>query len=36
MGFTREDHLTEHLRQFHGEQLAKRTSSKSKRAEATC
>ncbi|GBF65535.1 hypothetical protein TMEN_8252 [Trichophyton mentagrophytes] len=36
MGFTREDHLTEHLRQFHGEQLAKRTSSKSKRAETTC
>ncbi|KAM5490578.1 hypothetical protein MaudMau93_002382 [Microsporum audouinii] len=35
-GFTREDHLTEHLRQYHGENLAKRNSSKSKRAEAKC
>lgn len=29
-GFTRQDHLTEHLRQYHGDQLPKRTSSKSK------
>ncbi|KAF3479944.1 uncharacterized protein GIQ15_06920 [Arthroderma uncinatum] len=35
-GFTREDHLTEHLRQYHGDNLAKRTSSKSKRSEARC
>ncbi|KAK2836858.1 hypothetical protein FQN49_006653 [Arthroderma sp. PD_2] len=35
-GFTREDHLTEHLRQYHGENLAKRTSSKSKRSEPKC
>ncbi|EFR02728.1 hypothetical protein MGYG_05727 [Nannizzia gypsea CBS 118893] len=33
-GFTREDHLIEHLRQYHREQLAKRTSNRSRRDDA--
>ncbi|PGG97331.1 hypothetical protein AJ80_09719 [Polytolypa hystricis UAMH7299] len=30
-GFTRQDHLNEHLRQYHGDNIPKRTSSKSSR-----
>ncbi|KAL1958522.1 hypothetical protein VTO42DRAFT_4386 [Malbranchea cinnamomea] len=34
-GFTRQDHLTEHLRQYHGEKLEKRSSSRSQKAAAS-